>query len=232
MIRLPRSTYLIMLLVFLCALLAPFRYPVPIFTPIRGIDVSHHQAVINWDSVAGDNVRWAYIKASEGGDFRDSLFQQNWVDAKRSGVVRGAYHFLTFCKPGREQALNFIDAVGGFDSTELIPAIDVEYGGNCKDRLTQEEMETLIEEFTEELLKVSKNPPVIYLTKDIYHDYFKGREFSNRLWARAIVTSPTRSYDGRWDVWQYLHRGKVAGIRGPVDLNVLRGKSLDPMLNR
>lgn len=229
---LPRSTYLILLFIILLSILAPVRYPLPFVTPVRGIDVSHHQGNIHWDSVADDNVKWAYIKASEGGDFRDSLFQQNWIDAKQSGVVRGAYHFLTFCKPGKEQARNFIDAVGKFDSSELIPAIDIEYGGNCKVRLTQKEMEELIEEFTQELMRVSKNPPVIYMTHEIYQDYFKGREISNRIWARAIVTSVSRKYRGNWDVWQYLHRGRVAGIKGPVDLNVLREKTMDSMLNR
>ncbi|TIP02222.1 MAG: lysozyme, partial [Mesorhizobium sp.] len=36
--------------------------------PIRGIDVSHHQGRIDWPRVAADDVVFAIIKATEGGD--------------------------------------------------------------------------------------------------------------------------------------------------------------------
>ncbi len=223
------SIAIIFLLIFLAI---PLRYPVKIFTPVRGIDVSHHQADINWDSVAADNVSFAYIKASEGGDFRDSLFNFNWAEAEKNSIVRGAYHFLTFCRSGKEQAQNFMDAVGGFSSDDLIPVVDIEYGGNCKKRLTQEEMEELLYDFTAELMTESKNPPVIYMTKDIYQEYFRGKDLKNKIWIRAIISSPRRAYGADWDIWQYLHRGSVDGIKGPVDLNVLRERKVDALLNR
>ena len=36
---------------------------------VTGIDVSHHQGRIDWPVVAGSGVAFAYLKASEGGDF-------------------------------------------------------------------------------------------------------------------------------------------------------------------
>ncbi|RVB51021.1 GH25 family lysozyme, partial [Mesorhizobium sp. M7A.F.Ca.CA.001.06.1.1] len=36
--------------------------------PLRGIDVSHHQGRIDWPRVAADDVAFAVIKATEGGD--------------------------------------------------------------------------------------------------------------------------------------------------------------------
>lgn len=222
-----------LLIVFLVLFYSvPVRYPIPVFTPIKGLDVSHHQGTIDWTHVHKSEVHFAYIKASEGGDFRDTQFQRNWLEAKKNGIPRGAYHFLTFCKSGKEQARNFIDAVGSFDTTDLIPMIDVEYGGNCSQRLTLEELQDLIEEFTAELMTVSKHPPVIYLTRDIYRDYFYKNPFPNKFWGRAIIYSPSRVYGNRWDIWQYNHKGRVEGIEGPVDLNVLKSQSLDHLYNR
>lgn len=37
---------------------------------VFGIDVSNHQGPIDWDAVTEDDVRFAYIKATEGGDCR------------------------------------------------------------------------------------------------------------------------------------------------------------------
>ncbi len=219
------------ILLLVPTVIIPIRWPVPFITPVKGIDISHHQSRIEWGKVQEDRVQFAYIKASEGGDFRDSLFHINWKESQEADVVVGAYHFLTFCKSGKEQAQNFMNAVGEFKSSQLIPMIDIEYGGNCKKRLNQEELLALVDEFTEELQTQSKNPPVIYMTHDIYLDYFKGRELPHKIWIRAIATSPRRSFNRNWDIWQYFHRGTVAGINGPVDLNVLKEKSVESLLN-
>jgi lysozyme len=48
---------------------------------IRGIDVSHHQGPIDWTEVAKDRVDFVYIKATEGGDWVDTRFRQNWNES-------------------------------------------------------------------------------------------------------------------------------------------------------
>jgi lysozyme len=40
------------------------------------------------------------------------------------------------------------------------------------------------------------------------------------VWIRDIFTSPRLP---RWRLWQFANRGRIAGIRGPVDLNVFQG---------
>jgi lysozyme len=57
--------------------------------PVRGIDVSHYQGDIHWDAVAAANIRFAYIKATEGADYIDPSFQQNWDGASAAHVARG-----------------------------------------------------------------------------------------------------------------------------------------------
>ena len=44
---------------------------------VLGVDVSHHQGSIDWPTLAQDRVVFAYIKATEGGDFQDPRFAEN-----------------------------------------------------------------------------------------------------------------------------------------------------------
>ena len=46
---------------------------------LAGVDVSHHQDRIAWDEVMkGQALSFAFVKATEGSDFTDSLFCYNW----------------------------------------------------------------------------------------------------------------------------------------------------------
>ena len=78
---------------------------------LRGIDVSHHQGVVDWGRVAKSDVAFAILKATEGGDYVDETFARNLAGAQAAGLVVGAYHFFTFCRPGAEQAANFLKVV-------------------------------------------------------------------------------------------------------------------------
>ena len=93
---------MVLVLAWLCY---PFVEVARLWYPVTGVDVSHHQGRIDWPKVAGSGVRFAYVKATEGGDFIDESFGQNWEQAK---AVGGAYHFYRQCKGGREQAENFL----------------------------------------------------------------------------------------------------------------------------
>jgi len=90
---------------------APHWHPSDDLYPHQGIDVSHYQGRIDWRALPAQGVDFAYIKASEGGDLRDDAFAANWAGAERAGIARGAYHFFTLCRPGADQAANFIAAV-------------------------------------------------------------------------------------------------------------------------
>ena len=89
---------------------------------IRGIDISHHQGDIDWAQVAADDIAFVYMKATEGGDFKDRAFARNWAGAGGAGLARGAYHFFSLCKSGREQAQNFLSVLPQ-DSDMLAPVV-------------------------------------------------------------------------------------------------------------
>lgn len=188
---------------------------------IRGVDVSHHQGEINWAEVASDDVAFAYIKASEGGDFKDGAFNRNWAGAGSAGLARGAYHYFSLCKAGATQARNFIDVLPD-DPDMLAPVLDLEFDGNCARRPPVEEVLAEISAFVALVEPAVGKRVIFYAPEEFYLKYLKGQGLNRRLWARSIWHSPAYSND--WTLWQYHQRGAIAGISGDVDLNVLQGE--------
>jgi lysozyme len=184
--------------------------------PIRGIDVSHHQGVIDWKKVAGDDVAFAYLKATEGGDFRDRAFVRNWRDARGAGISVGAYHFFTFCRPGTDQAANFL-AVVPVEADALPPAVDLEFGGNCGRTPDAATMRRELDAFLAPVERAYGKPALLYVTPEFLDAYSKQLP-TRALWRRSILRKPDDA--APWRIWQYHNRGRVDGIAGPVDLNV------------
>lgn len=186
--------------------------------PLRGIDVSNHQAEIDWPLVAGDDVAFAYIKASEGGDFKDKAFETNWKGASEAGLPWGAYHFFSLCKPGAEQAANFLSSLpeGG---PMLAPMVDLEFEGNCARRPPRDEVLREISAFVATVEQSAGKSVILYAPEEFYRTYLKGQGLNRRLWARSVWRSPSYALD--WALWQYHQGGRVRGISGDVDLNVL-----------
>ncbi|PZU87984.1 MAG: glycosyl hydrolase [Shinella sp.] len=192
--------------------------------PVQGIDVSHHQGEVDWQKVAAlPNVRFAIMKATEGGDFRDRRFAENWRQAKEAGLVRGAYHFFTFCRPGRDQARNLIATVPKEEGTLPI-AVDMEFTGNCPKVPTLEELSSEVNAFMAELSGVFPQKPIFYVTQEFYDQYLKGNDQlfpAHYLWLRSIAREPEQEGCKEWSIWQFADNGNLDGIEGPVDLNAL-----------
>lgn len=199
-----------------------FNYPDKSAYPIRGIDISHHQDVIDWDILTRSDLDFVFIKATEGGDHKDTKFQKNWERAGDIGLVRGAYHFFTFCKPGLEQALNFIQSVP-VEKNTLPPAIDLEFSGNCQARPSKQEILYEINVFSKLVEQRYGKTPIIYTTNDSYVAFLEGEDLGYPIWIRGIYSEPMLRDGAKWDFWQYTHRGRLHGIDGFVDLNVYNG---------
>ena len=201
-------------------LLYPWIEPARLLYSRHGIDVSHHQGPIDWDKVANSGVSFAYIKATEGGDFVDKRFQINWSAAKNSGIPRGAYHFFTQCRSGLEQAANFIRTVPK-DASALPHAVDAEHLGPCKTLPKVKDTVDELKAFIDSLAVHYRKRPLIYTTLEFHQAHLRGKLSTERYWIRSLITPP-RIRQSSWMIWQYHNRGRRTGISGPVDLNVAR----------
>ena len=193
--------------------------------PVRGIDVSHHQDRIDWTAVGMDGVQFAYVKATEGGDFVDRRFSENWSGAKRAGVARGAYHFFTFCRPGVDQARHFL-SVAAAESGALLPVVDVEFVGNCADPPALARISHELRIFVDHVERAWDRPVLIYVTAEAREQVLGDGFPASPLWVRSLLGEPVEG----WLVWQYSATGRTGGVQGLVDHNTLRpGASLDDL---
>ena len=151
--------------------------PRPTDYPIHGIDVSKFQGDIDWNAVADSGVKFAWIKATEGGDHADERFQANWTGAKAAGVPRGAYHFVYWCRPPMEE-MAYFEQNAPVEDDALPPVLDVEAtptSKTCHRHLTQEgaiaEMKVMLDEMERHYGK----RPIIYTTVDFYQAILVGR---------------------------------------------------------
>jgi lysozyme len=186
-----------------------------------GVDVSNHQGQIDWDRVAGDGIEFAYVKASEGGDFVDQSFRENWRGAAAAGLDRGAYHFFTLCRSGSEQARNFLRTVPS-DPDALPPAVDLELAGNCSDRPDPASVRHELDTFLDRVESATGQRAVLYVGDDFEGRYPVRDELDRPLWHRRLMVRP--DVDGWW-IWQVQGRASVDGIQGDVDLNVMRAQA-------
>lgn len=191
--------------------------------PIHGIDVARYQGDIDWASVYRAGVSFAFIKATEGGDFIDPMFKDHWRESKRAGVRRGAYHYFYFCRPAEEQARWFIRNVPR-DSSALPHVLDMEWNHmspTCRLRPDGETVRREADRFLDILEAHYGRRPLVYTTVDFFADTGIGRLRGTEFWLRSVAGHPRQVYPGAfWTFWQYSGTGLVPGVKGPVDLNV------------
>ncbi|MGE0664930.1 MAG: GH25 family lysozyme [Sphingomonadales bacterium] len=197
-----------------------FNYPSREAYPVWGLDVSNHQGIIDWPAVPREKVSFVYIKATEGGDWRDKSFARNWHQARKAGFEVGAYHFFTLCRNALTQARNFIDVVKPHPGM-LPPAVDLEYGGNCGARPSKAKLLAEVRVLIAEWTAFYDTAPVLYVTEEFFRDYVKGSDLeSHPLWVRDIFQEPDKADFPSMVMWQFANRARIAGVIGPVDLNV------------
>ena len=188
--------------------------------PVQGIDVSHHQGAIDWSQLPAQSVDFAYIKATEGGDFRDRLFAANWRGAGEAGIRRGAYHFFTLCRSGADQAANVIATVPR-EAGMLPIAVDLEYMGNCSRPVTVDQLHAELAAFIRLVEAHYGQPVILYLTREFDEAYRVSARVPRQLWLRRLVLEP--NWETRpWTIWQVSNFRRLRGIEGRVDWNVWR----------
>lgn len=192
--------------------------------PVRGVDVSHHNEYINWSMLIEDNVSFVFMKSTEGTNHIDREYDYSYHLAKEVGLKVGSYHFYTFGEDGVKQAKHFIDN-SNIISGDIIPAIDVEHS-NINHRITTKEsynkMITELKNLESAIHSHFGVRPFIYTNKECYRLYIKDAFPDNPLWICDLHDEPNDEFD-TWQIWQFSHKGSLAGAIGDIDLNFYRG---------
>lgn len=205
-----------------------FEIYIPKGKYIHGIDVSHHQKEINWEAVADmqiDTIKldFAFIKCTEGTDFLDKNYYENWEKISQTRLKRGVYHFFNPLTDPTQQALFFLSHAE-LQKGDFAPVLDIELNGG----LSKEELLDRCMKWIKIVEKKFNTPPIIYTYLNFYEKYFVGTPVEKYpLWV-AHYYEPEKPRTAKpWVLWQHNDAGRVNGISRKVDFNVLNAGSFD-----
>ena len=192
-----------------------------------GIDVSAYQKEIDWPAVAADGVDFAILRLgyrgyTEGGLFTDQYFHQNLRGALDAGLDVGVYFFSQAITPeeAEAEAQYVLDALEGYDTAYPI-AFDWEPISDNTARTNGLDGGTLTRcaaAFCEAIQQAGRRPAV-YFNQSLGYLRYDLRELTDYdLWLAEYGGKPDFYY--HFDLLQYTHTGRVAGIEGDVDLDL------------
>ncbi len=198
---------------------------------VIGVDVSAYQGTINWETIENQGIYFAYIKATEGNDYKDSEFDNNWNNINSTTLLKGAYLFYDFGKDGNSMADFFIKTVP-VEARTLPPAIDVELTGEATTKLPNKDS---VLKNVNKIIKKFKDTyhqnPLIYTNIKTYDTYFKGSHLDNVDFWICDISNDNPEIDIKdWKFWQFSWRGMLNGIDSDqkfIDLDVYNGNLKD-----
>ncbi|MDD7462635.1 MAG: GH25 family lysozyme [Prevotellaceae bacterium] len=183
-------------------------------THIHGIDLSHYQGRVFWETV-GENAKMAYVylKATEGGDRIDHTYEYNIRLAKQNGLKVGSYHFFRPKTELKKQLENFVTQCRPQDQ-DILPMIDVEtIKGTTKEALC----DSLLK-FLDMVEKYYQQKPLVYTYTNFYNAYLQGKLDGYKIMiAQYTEREPVLADGADITMWQYTAKGRINGVNGYID---------------
>lgn len=211
---------LIIVLIFIIQMTISVVYAIPPSgsTIYNGIDVSEYQGYINFNLVRDSGIDIVYIRSSEGTNFVDPYFRENYNNAKAAGLKVGFYHYVT--SRSTAEAINeadyFASVING-TSPDCLLAMDFEYFGG----LTGYDVNAISRTFLERLEQVTGKRAIVY--SDAYNagNVFDSSLSGYPLWIAEYGVNEPELYRnwGAWTGFQYSDTGRISGINSYVDLD-------------
>lgn len=192
---------------------------------IKGIDVSKHNGTINWNKVKSSGVKFAIIRGGFGNTTVDPKFKNNIEGAIAAGLDIGVYWFSYAINTtkAKEEAKKCLDVLKPYKSKITYPVFfDFEYDSvNYAKKQGVTVTKTLASNMAKVFLSEIKSAgyiPGLYTNLDFSNRYFT-EDILNTYDTWIAQYSSKCSYTGKYAMWQYSEKGKVAGINGNVDMN-------------
>lgn len=195
---------------------------------IHGIDVSYHQGAIDWDKVAADQVDFAIIRGAYrgytvGGLKKDNSFDINVTGALRAGLEVGVYVFsqAITVEEALEEADFLLEMLEPYTITGPV-VFDWEVIGSKDARTYGLDTQTVTAAalaFCKRVEEAGYTPMIYFNSYAGYVKYDLSQLTDYDFWFAQYRSQPDFYYNIR--MWQYTSGGKVDGISGNVDRNVL-----------
>lgn len=184
-----------------------------------GIDVSHHQGVIDWNAVKAAGIDFAIIRCGYGMNLEeqdDKQWSRNVSECERLGIPYGVYFYsyATDTSMAAEEAAHALRLLKGRH-----PDLPVFYDMEENRQLVvgNSGLAAMARTFCE-ALSANGYEVGVYASLNWWNYYLTDGVFEN--WYRWVAEwRSSCSYNGRYEMWQYTDRGTINGISDVVDMN-------------
>ena len=192
----------------------------------RGIDVSKWNGSIDWKAVRNEGIEFVIIRcgyrgSSQGALIEDPTFRTNIKGAQAAGLKVGVYFFTQAVNEAEavEEASMVIELCKGYGLSFPV-YLDVEGSNGRGDTISAEQRTANIRAFCGTIQNAGYKAGV-YANKTWFTSKINTNKLTNyKIWLAQYAASPTYNAT-RYDMWQHTSKGKVSGISGNVDLNIL-----------
>lgn len=187
---------------------------------MKGIDVSKHNGPVNWKKAAND-IDFAIIRAGYGKTYIDPWFERHLAGAQAAGLRVGVYHYsyALSVDDARIEARHLLDVVNGrqFDMPLWFDMEDAD-GYKKKNGFTfsRANISAITQAFVD-TIRAAGYQCGVYASKSWFDNYIDID--ADAIWLAQWADNPT--YGGQFDIWQNSDNGKIAGVTGNVDTNIL-----------
>ena len=192
-----------------------------------GIDVSYFQGNVDWAKVkeAGCDfaiIRVGYQKGFDKGIEEDSYFDNNIQGARAQGIDLGFY-FHSYAKTteeAKQQAQWTIEKIKnyGITKTELPICFDWESWDKFSELgISLYDMNHMAQVFNTEVENAGFEGALYSSTNYMNRVWLD--EYVKNVWIASYVEKT--NYMGKYYMWQYSNKGRIDGVNGDVDLNIL-----------
>ena len=194
---------------------------------IPGVDVSAYQGDVNWNQVAVSGIKFAMIRVGyrgygTGKIVEDAYARENLRGALHAGLEVGVYFFSQALNEEEvQEEIDFIlDIIKDYEITMPV-VFDWEYISD-EARTADMDARTLTDlniYFCETMEEAGYTPMI----------YFNSYQAKNMMFLYELEDYPfwlayysyRMNYPYRVEMWQYTSTGRVPGIGGNVDINVM-----------
>jgi lysozyme len=204
---------------------------------IKGIDLSHHNATVDWPSIVTEGIKLVYIKITDGVGTRDPKASELARQAQSHGLKIGYYHFArpdtrnggTLEKDSQAEANEVLNTLTGLPAPDLPLVLDLEDSPPWDTPLTPADYLKWITSF-----KNTYGKKVIIYSRKSYLDAKlpadHGLNQTSDMWLARYTTDFNLAISPKgwnsWRGWQFAEDGKI-GSTSPLDLSIWNNSILD-----
>ena len=186
-----------------------------------GIDVSAWQTNVDYEKVKEQGCEFVIMRMGYyyGEIVMDDYYRQNMENATAAGLDVGVYFYTTANteEEAREQARWIVEQLDGRELDYPVAFDWEEWGQFQQYGMNVYDLNEIFEAFCDELEK-NRYTGMLYSSKNFLNNFWTNK--NNRpVWLAHYVDET--DYDGQFAIWQASAYGRMDGIDGDVDMNII-----------